>query len=125
MKPILHLITCALVLSTGTAWAEGQPDFDQLAQAIYKAEGGAKTAHPYGILAHYKHTSPKQACLNTIKHRWAEWAVLSPQARLAYPEGYLRYLQASYSPLGAKNDPSGLNVNWYNNVRRLYEHAQA
>lgn len=97
-----------------------QPDFEKLATAIYMAEGGSKAAHPYGIMTHFKTTTPRQACLNTLRHRWREWAVLSPNKRLAFKEGFLRYLQASYSPLGAKNDHLNLNVNWYNNVRGLY-----
>jgi hypothetical protein len=80
---------------------------EQIANAIYKAEGGAKTSHPYGILAHYKHTSPRQACLNTIAH-----------ARRDYKgKDLISFLGSRYCPVGARNDPQGLNVNWIKNVK--------
>jgi len=44
-----------------------QINVNKLADAIYLAEGGSKTKHPYGILKKYKTTTPRQACINTIK----------------------------------------------------------
>lgn len=85
---------------------------EKLAQAIYYAEGGNKTSHPYGILAHYKHTSPKQACINTIKSALKRWDGKSD---------FISFLGKTYCPIGAKNDPTGLNKNWVRNVRRIYE----
>jgi len=81
---------------------------EQIADAIYFAEGGAKTNHPYGILAHYKSTTPRQACINTIRH-----------ARKDFDGNgdFLLFLQKRYCPIGAKNDPRGLNVNWLKNVK--------
>lgn len=86
---------------------------DQIANAIYHAEGGAKTNHPYGILAHYKTTSSRQACINTIKH-----------ARRDFVEGdFIAFLGNRYCPVGASNDPRGLNKNWVRNVKRLLARA--
>ena len=82
----------------------------QIADAIYKAEGGAGTKHPYGIMAHYKKTTPRQACLNTIKHMRRDWDG---------KKDFIEFLGARYAPLNAKNDPSGLNRHWIKNVRRL------
>ena len=81
---------------------------EQIANAIYKAEGGAKTRHPYGILAHYKHTTPRQACLNTIAHARRDWNGKGD---------FLLFLQRRYCPIGASNDPKGLNKNWLKNVK--------
>ena len=80
---------------------------DQIVNAIYKAEGGTKTKHPYGILTHYKNTTPRQACLNTIAHARCDWNG---------KEDFIRFLQKRYAPIGVLNDPKGLNRNWYNNV---------
>lgn len=82
-----------------------------LADAIYLAEGGANTSHPYGILKHYKTTTPRQACLNTIK-----------SAKRRYEKSNLRidfveFLGSTYCPVGAANDPRGLNKNWVKDVR--------
>ena len=105
------LILITLIMLAGCnqkpAWAEIDYTNEQIANAIYKAEGGAKTSHPYGILAHYKHTSPRQACLNTIAH-----------ARRDFQGGdFISFLGARYCPVGASNDPRGLNKNWVRNVK--------
>ncbi len=33
---------------------------------------------------------------------------------------FVTYLGASWAPVGAANDPRGLNANWVGNVRRLW-----
>jgi hypothetical protein len=83
---------------------------DQIANAIYKAEGGDKTSHPYGILAHYKHTSARQACINSIKSARKRFANQSKD------KDFIHFLSLTYCPVGAKNDPRGLNRNWVKNV---------
>jgi hypothetical protein len=115
MKRII--LTLLLLLVCGGAWAEsvGGYDVERLATAIYHAEGGANTRHPYGILAKYKTTTPRQACINTIRSKHREWVALGAKG------DYLRYLQSRYAPIGASNDPTGLNAHWLGNVARLYE----
>ena len=83
---------------------------NQIADAIFKAEN-SKT-HPYGILAHYKNTSPRQACLNTIAHAKRDWNGNGD---------FIVFLGSRYCPVGAKNDPTGLNKNWVRNVNRFLE----
>lgn len=86
-------------------------DVDKLADSIYLAEGGAHTRHPYGILAHYKHTTPRQACINTIKTGLRKWN----------GQGcFIEFLGRTYCPVGASNDPNGLNRFWVANVRYHY-----
>ena len=82
---------------------------NQWCNAIYKAEGGAKTAHPYGILAHYMHTTPLEACKNTVRHKYLDWK------RQGQHGTFLAYLGAKYCPVGCKND-NGTNKNWVKNV---------
>jgi hypothetical protein len=86
------------------------PSDEQIADAIYKAEGGAKTRHPYGILTKYKTTTPRQACINTIKHAKKDWNGQGD---------FIRFLQTRYAPIGVANDPRGLNKNWYSNVTKF------
>jgi hypothetical protein len=83
---------------------------EKLATAIYYAEGGAKTSHPYGILAKYKTTTPRQACVNTIRHALRDFQ----------GGDFIAFLGSRYCPVGAKNDPTGLNKNWVKNVKALY-----
>ena len=84
-----------------------------LADAIYKAEGGANTSHPYGILTKYKTTTPRQACINTINHALRDWDGTGD---------FVAFLGSRYCPVGAKNDPTGLNVNWVKNVNWFLRH---
>ena len=107
MKYILIIIFMTLSLN---AYAGGI-NIERLADAIYLAEGGSKTAHPYGILKKYKVTTPRQACINTIKSNLKRWK----------GEGnFIDFLQKTYAPIGAKNDPKGLNKNWAKNVKHFY-----
>lgn len=85
-----------------------------LADAIYRAEGGAKASHPYGILAHYEKTTPRQACINTIKSGLKRYET-SPK-----DTDFITFLSKTYCPIGAKNDPSGLNRYWVKNVSFFY-----
>ena len=59
-------IICILMGISSLVYAESYTDI-QICNAIWYAEGGSRTAFPYGILKHYEHTTPRQACLNTIK----------------------------------------------------------
>lgn len=77
---------------------------EQIANAIYKAEGGNKTRHPYGILKKYKHTTPRQACINTIKHAKADWNGKGD---------FIVVLGSRYCPVNAHP----LNRNWVKNVK--------
>ena len=104
-------IVGAFILSCMTCSAKSEVNIEKLADAIYKAEGGVKTAHPYGILKKYKKTTPRQACINTIKHGLRDWDGYSD---------FITFLGSRYCPVGAKNDPTGLNKNWVKNVRCFY-----
>lgn len=90
--------------------------------AIYWAEGGNNTKHPYGILAKYKHTSPRQACINTVTHKWRDYSKLPYKTRQR--KRFLVYLQERYAPINASNDPGGLNKNWIKNVKWYLEHPK-
>ena len=121
MKP-LFLILTALLLSCGVSQAGeaeivGGYNLERLVNAIYKAEGGSKTRHLYGILARYKHTTPRQACINTLRHKARDWEAQGSKG------DYLDFLAKRYCPVGASNDPLGLNAHWLGNVARLYETA--
>ncbi len=102
----LSLVSC----STAMADQSSLPDFEKLASAIRKAEGNPN----YGILAHYRHTSYRQACINTCRHKYRQWLANSEN------KPYLAYLASKYAPIGANNDPMGLNRNWLGNVEREY-----
>ena len=92
----------------GKAHAE-EINVEKLATAIYYAEGGA-ISHPYGILAHYKYTTPRMACINTINHALKDFK----------GGDFIAFLGSRYAPLNVANDPTNLNANWVKNVKRIY-----
>ena len=99
---------------------------ERLATAIYHAEGGAKTRHPYGILAKYKTTTPRQACINTIRSKYRMWSTDSCHN---YGEcvGFLEFLASKYAPTignSLTNDERRLNIHWLKNVRYFYNRSQ-
>ena len=78
---------------------------ERLANAIYRAEN-SKT-FPYGIMHHYKHTTPRQACLNSIK-----------SAERRYKRGdFIVFLGQTYSP-------PAINPNWVRLVKYFLAHPR-
>jgi hypothetical protein len=106
---IIATVLAVLLSGCDMAWAYTD---EQIANAIYLAEGGAKTSHPYGILKKYKTTTPRQACINTIRHAKKDWDGKGD---------FVAFLGSRYCPVGASNDPMGLNVNWVRNVNYFLE----
>ena len=80
---------------------------EQVASAIYRVEGYDKTKHPYGIMTHYVHTTPRQACINTIQHVARDYNVSHIDRHFIY------VLADVYCPLS--DDPIG-NKNWKHNM---------
>lgn len=108
---IFYLFGCAQAMSS-TIVIRGYSNED-ICKAIYKAEGGSKTKHPYGILTKYKHTTPKQACLNTVAHARRDWVANESKG------SFIHFLAGRYAPIGVSNDPNNLNENWESNVISL------
>lgn len=112
---IVLLLTAWLVFAlTKLARASDYTD-SQIADAIYLAEGGSRAKVPYGILSVKvaNEAEARKVCLNTIRNnrkRYAEYGYKK------YPD-YLSFLASRYCPVGASNDPRGLNKNWVKNVK--------
>lgn len=81
-----------------------------LANSIYRAEGGSRTKHPYGILARYKHTTPRAACINTINHAMRDWNGKGD---------FIDVLQVRYCPVNSDTD-NGTCKYWATNVKHFY-----
>ncbi len=106
----------ALILLLGTS-LYAQPNdcatFESYADAIYKAEGGKHATHPYGIVSiKCKSAShAREICLRTVANNWERWKNSGCHGE------FLQFLANVYCPIGADNDPKGLNKNWLKNVR--------
>lgn len=83
---------------------------DNIANVIWKVEGGTNTVHPYGILQHFQHTTPRQACINTIKHALHDYKLHTIDRTFIY------FLADRYCPSSA--DKQG-NINWKVNMVRI------
>jgi hypothetical protein len=80
---------------------------DNIADAIFRTEGGTKTRHPYGILRKFQETTPRQACLNTVKHAMKDYHYDHCDRAFIY------FLADRYCP--TKSDAVG-NVRWKANM---------
>jgi len=110
------LVFGILLLVVSPACAQGI-DVERLAEAIKQQE--ASYNHPFGILKSYcKPGDPdgqcKKGCKQTINKRLKMWKAEGE------PGDFISYLQKSYCPIGAKNDPTGLNQHWTKGVRYFY-----
>ena len=113
-KRIILAATCVFLVVVSASAQSAKfapldaPNFERMADAVFKHENSAKW--PYGIKVHYKTTTPRQACLNTLRHCYARW-LASP---MTY--SYVEFTADIYCPM--KDDPKG-NAAWKSDMRRL------
>lgn len=112
MKRLLLIIIPLLLLFSNAYAQKISYTTEQIVKAIWYAEGGANTKHPYGILKKYKHTTPRQACINTVNHAIKDWNGKGD---------FIVFLGNRYCPVGTANDPTNLNKNWVRNVKYFLE----
>ena len=86
-----------------------------IAHAIYITEGSDHTRYPYGIKQHYVHTSPLQACCNTIQH----YAINHHCAKVT--KEMIIGLGDVYCPV--KDDPIG-NKRWKSNMIKILKESE-
>ena len=96
-----------------------RPDMVRLLVAIRRAENGGP-GRQFGILVAEANTLDLQAgwCAGTCYKNWKRWQ----KTDQSLP--YLVFLQRRYCPVGADNDPGGLNVNWLRNVTSTLERLE-
>lgn len=112
LKAIIVFTVMALLLSLRVGGVFAYTD-EQIANAIYKAEGANKATYPYGIrsISCEGLNECHQVCLNTIRNNRRRF-----KNQNKYKD-YLEFLASRYCPIGASNDPKGLNQYWLKNVR--------
>src|SRR3990167_10020595 len=106
-----------VVLLLGFTTAARADDYtdEQIVNAIYIIEGGAKATYAYGIRS-VKYSTIAEArkiCFNTVRKNRKRYADYGYKQ---YPD-YLEFLQSRYAPLKVKNDPKNLNNNWLKNLK--------
>ena len=90
---------------------------EKIVNAIYWAEGGPKAKVPYGILS-VKTDDPRKVCMNTVRNNKERFL-----AQNEYKD-YIEFLGSRYAPVGADNDPKGLNKVWVDNVKWYINHPK-
>lgn len=91
---------------------------EQIVNAIYQAEGGAKATYAYGIRS-VKYSSVAEArriCFNTVRNNRKRFA-----KQTKYTD-FLEFLASRYCPIGCDND-RGTNKYWLKNVRHFLKEA--
>lgn len=111
MKKSLILL-CLIMLPSlrGSEMPSGYAD--KLADAIRQAENSKR--YPYGIIVRGRlldEPTARRWCIGTVKANWTRWQAAGAQG------DYLEFLARRYAPVGASNDPTGLNCHWLRNVR--------
>lgn len=95
-----------------------QPDYQRLADAIYRSEGAKKTAHPYGIksVKVKDEAEARQVAINTMRNNYKRWLDADKKWE-GKPVTYLEFTANRFVPPSA--DPVG-NKNWKVNVPLIY-----
>ena len=90
---------------------------EQIINAIYKAEGGDNAQYPYGIrsIKCGSKESCYKICRNTVINNRKRFAEYGHKTHA----DFISFLASRYCPVGAGNDPKGLNKHWIKNVRYL------
>ena len=98
----------------GNPTVEETKYFERLSDCIYHIEGGANTKYPYGIKSIPTNGNKELArkyCINTVRNNFYRWQAKGSKG------DYLTFLANAYCPIGASDDPKGLNKNWLRNLR--------
>ena len=111
----LLVIIVVLLLITFVAMARAEEyTNEQIVNAIYLAEGGAKAKVPYGILSVKvkDEAEARQVCLNTVRNNRKRYADYGHKQY----NTYLEFLASRYAPIDCEND-NGTNKYWLKNVK--------
>jgi len=111
---IMWFIAFIIMVLTYNCFGDEIDDI-KLCNAIFKAEGGYKATYLYGIrsIKYKDEAEARQICLNTIRNNRKRYAKYGHKKY----DTYLEFLASRYCPVGAINDPTGLNKHWLKNVK--------
>lgn len=113
---MILIFFCVLIFSCRPAHAEAYTGLkliegyalNQWVESIHKAEGNDN----YGIISISCESKEecRKICANTVRNNYKRWQ------RSGQTITFLQFLQRRFAPVGASNDPTGLNRNWASNV---------
>lgn len=90
-----------------------------LAQAITRAENDP--TGKYGVRSIKDPVNPKKVLINSINNNFNRWMSGRQPAPWINekPKKFVDFMQRRWAPIGAENDPDGLNQYWAPNVRSI------
>lgn len=129
---IKNLSIFTLILLSFNAFSQNNKDSRQFSKisddylnkvvsSIYIIEGGNKTKYPFGVRSintDRDYEKAKRICSNTVSNqfiRWQKWGKTN---------SFEESLAKRYCPVGANDDPTGLNKHWLGNLRRELARTQ-
>ena len=106
---LILLLLVLIILITGLINRARASEYtnEQIVNAIYYAEGGGKTSHPYGIKSIPTYGNKEYArkiCLNSVRNARKRWM------RANKPEDFIVFMGRRYSP-------PQINPNWVRLVK--------
>lgn len=120
-KLIIGLLFVSCSLAAGEFSKSTKPlsdaSINKMVNAIGKAENSKK--YPYGIVSvsikgktqAEREAYARKICYNTVRNNWTRF---NNQSKYT---DFVEFLGSRYCPVGAENDPKGLNKNWVKNVK--------
>ena len=104
----------AIVLIIAASCRADEINVERLADAIYRAEGGAKARSPYGVLSVKvkDKADARRVCINSICNNIKRWE------KAGKPGDFISFMADRWCPIAS--DPKG-NANWKRNVKAIYK----
>lgn len=89
---------------------------NKIVNSIYKIENSVK--YPYGIKSlpikgntqSEREAYARKICLNTVRNTYVRWE------KSGKTNDFIEFLGNRFCPIGAPDDPKGLNKNWIKNM---------
>ena len=110
----ISVVACALAAAAGPLAPAVESDF---LDAIYLAEGGARARVPYGVLSVTVRSKAqaREVAARVVRREWAVYSALHGRR-----EDFATHFARRWAPLGASNDPTGLNRHLAGNIRHHF-----
>jgi hypothetical protein len=86
----------------------------ELLQAVVQAEGNILKA----VQCSLPHTQTREQALTILARSCVH--AMADYLHETDPRGFVEFWAARWAPVGAENDPTGLNHNWVANVEKLW-----
>lgn len=108
---IIGAVAGLIIMFIAMREARCDPDYNQIVNAIWRIEGGAKTRFPYGIKSiPCSGQECRRIAYNTVRNNYKRWGKAGGHG------DYIDFLADRYCP--PKSDLKG-NRNWKQNMRRI------